>query len=162
MAGPTVAAMLYVSLRMTIDAPWHPHRCNSGNTVHRFDRTVTFLTREASFDVPLMRKVNIVRNVVHFDPQYWFTIFPVGGQFLDLRTFADTGHRVVTSHAFANARYAGNRCLVGIDMTMLARNFIVRGMYFVTEFDWLYRTAIGEILAVYPCANKESDHEHKS
>jgi hypothetical protein len=34
-------------------------------------------------------------------------------------------------------------------------------MYCVTEFDWLNRTAIGEIFAVYPCAYKQSEHEHK-
>ena len=162
MAGPAIAAMLYVSLRMTIDAPRHPHRGNTGYAVHCLDRTVTFLTRQSRLDMAFMREVNIVRNIVHFDPRYWFTIFPVGGQLQYLRTFADTGHRVVTSHAFANARYAGNRCLVGIDMTMLARNFIVRGMYSVTEFDWLNRTAIGEIFAVYPCANKEADHDNQS
>ena len=109
-----------------------------------------------------MREVNIVRNIVHFDPRYWFTIFPVGGQLQYLRTFADTGYRVVTSHAFADAGYAGNRRLVGIDVAMLARNFVVRGMYFVTEIDWLNRTAIGEIFAVYPSANKQADHDNHS
>ncbi len=163
MAGPAIATVLYISLGMTIDTPRHPHRCNPGDTVHRLDRTVAFLTREGRVrvDVPLMRKVNIVRKIVNFYPRYWFTIFPVGGQLQYLRTVSDTGYRGVTSHAFADAGYPGNRRLVGIDVAMLARNFVVRGMYRVTEFDGLYRTAIGEILALYPRANKESDHEHK-
>ena len=161
MAGPAIAAMLYVSLRMTIDTPRHPHRGNTGNTIHCLNGTVTFLTRQSRLDMAFMREVNIVRNIVNFDPRYWFTIFPVGGQLQYLRTVSDTGYRGVTSHAFADAGYAGNRRLVGIDVAMLARNFVVRGMYCVTEFDGLYRTAIGEILAVYPCASKESDHEHK-
>ena len=153
--------MFHVFLRMTIDAPRHPQCCNTGNTVHRLHRTMTFLTREVRLDVPLMRKMNKVGNIVNFDPRYRFTIFPVGGQLQDLRMFADTGYRVVTSHAFTNAGHAGNRRLVGIDMAVLARNLAVRDMYCVTEFDWLNRTAIGEIFAVYPCAYKQSEHEHK-
>ena len=162
MAGPAIATVLYISLGMTIDTPRHPHRCNPGNTIHCLHGTVTFLTRESRLDVPLVRKVNKIRNVVNFNPRYRFTIFPVGDQFQDLRTFADTGYGVVTSHAFADAGYAGNRRLVGIHVAMLARNFVIRSVYRVTEFDWLDRTAIGEVFAVYPCANKESDHEHQS
>ncbi len=146
---------------MTIDAPRHSHRCNTGNAVHRLHRTVTFLTREARLDVPLMRKVNKVGNIVHFNPRYRFTIFPVGGQLQDLRTFADTGYRFVTSHAFANAGHAGDRRLVGIDVAVLARNLVVRGMYRVTELDGLNRAAIGEIFAVYPRAYKQSEHENE-
>ena len=154
MAGPAIAAMLYASLCMTIDAPRHPHRLNTGNTIHRLHGTVTFLTREARLDVPLMCKVNIVGKIVNFYPRYRFTIFPVGGQFQNLRTIANTGYGRVTPHALANAGYAGNRCFVGIDVAVLARNLIVRGMNRVTEFDWLNRTAVRKILAVYPCADK--------
>ena len=161
MAGPAIAAMFHVFFRMTIDAPGHPQRYNTRHSVHRLHRTVTFLTREVRLDVPLMRKMNKVGNIVNFNPRYRFTIFPVGGQLQDLRTFADTGYRFVTSHAFTDAGYAGNRRLVGIDVAVLARNLAVRDMYCVTEFDWLNRTAIGEIFAVYPCAYKQSEHEHK-
>ncbi len=156
MAGPAIAAMFHVSFRVAIDAPGHPQCCNAGNAVHCFYRTVTFLTREARPDVPLMREVNKVRNIVNFNPRYRFTIFPVDGQLQDLRTVTDTGYGFVTSHAFANAGYAGNRSRVGIDVTVPARNLVVRGMYHVTEFDWLNRTAIGKIFAVYPCAYKQS------
>ncbi len=159
MAGPAIAAMFHVSFRVAIDAPGHPQCCNTGNAVHCLYRTVTFLTCEARPDVALMREVNKVRNIVNFNPRYRFTIFPVGGQLHDLRTFADTGHGLVTSHAFADAGYAGNRRPVGIDVAVLARNLVVRGMYRVTEFDGLNRTAIGEIFAVNPCAYKQSEHE---
>ncbi len=159
MAGPAIAAMLYASLCMTIDAPRHLHRRNTGNTIHRLYGTVTFLTREARLDVPLMCKVNIVGKIVNFYPRYRFTIFPVGGQLQNLRTIANTGYGRVTPHAFANAGYARNRCFVGIDVAVLTRNLVVRGMYRVTEFDGLNRTAIGEIFAVNPCAYKQSEHE---
>lgn len=159
MARPAIAAVLYISLRMTFDAPWHPHRCDTGDTVHCFDRTVTFLTFEAGLDMPLMREVNIVGNVVYLDPRYWFAIFPVSRQFHDLRTVADSGQRFVTAHAFAHARYAGDGRPGGIDMAILARNFVIRGMNRVAEFDWLNRTAIGKKLAVYPGSRKQSEHE---
>ncbi len=158
MAGPAIAAMFHVSFRVAIDAPGHPQCCNAGNAVHCFYRTVTFLTREARPDVPLMREVNKVGNIVNFNPRYRFTFFPVGGQLQNLRTITDTGNGLVTSHAFANAGYAGNRRLVGIDVAVLARNFVVRGMYSVTEFDWLHGSAIGEIFAVYPCAYEQPYH----
>ena len=61
MAGPAIATMLYILLRMTIDAPRHPHRCNASNAVHCFHRTVAFLAREARLDVALMCEVNKIR-----------------------------------------------------------------------------------------------------
>ena len=164
MTGPAIATVLYISLGMTIDTPRHPHRCNTRNSIHRLHGSVAILTRERRFriDVPLVRKVNKIRNVVNLNPRNRFTIFPVGGQLQDLRTFADAGYGVVTSHAFADAGYAGNWRLVSINVAMLARNFVIRGVYSMTEFDWLDRTSIGEIFAVDPCADKESDHEHQS
>ena len=161
-AGPAIASMLYVFLRVAIDAPRHRHCCDTAYSVHRLHRSVAFLTREAGTNMALMRKVHKIRKIVNFNPRDRFTIFPVAGQFQDLRTFANTGYGVVASHAFANAGYAGNRRLVGIDVTMLARNLVVRCMYHVTEFDWLNRTAIGKIFAVYPCARKKSCQEYKS
>ncbi len=92
MAGPAIATMLYVFLRMTIDTPWHPHRRNTSNAVHCFHRTMTFLTLEARFDVALVCEVNKVGYVMHLYPRNWFSLFPVGGQLQDLRTFADAGH----------------------------------------------------------------------
>ena len=67
----------------------------------------------------------------------------------------------MASHAFADAGHARNRRLVGIDMTILARNLVIRGMYRVTEFDGLNGAAIGKIFAVYPGANKKPQHEHQ-
>ena len=159
MARPAIAAMLYFSLRMTIDAPWHLHWCDTGDAIHGFNGTVTFLAREAGLDMPFVREVNKVGNIVYFDPRYRLAIFPVGGQLHNFRTFANAGHRVVTPHAFADARHAGDRCSVGINMAVLARNLIVRGMYRMAERDRLNRAAIGEKLAVYPCACKQSEHK---
>ncbi len=153
--------MLHISLSMTIDAPRHPHRGNTGYAVHRLHRTVTFLTGQSRLDMALVCKVHVVRNVVNLDPRYRFLVFPVGGQLQNFRAFADTGYRAVTAHTFADAGYAGNRRLVGVNVAVLARNCIVRGMYRVTEFDGLNRAAIGEILAVYPCAYKKPEHEHQ-
>ncbi len=80
MAGPAIATMLYISLSMTIHAPRHPHRRDTSDTVHRLHRTMTFLAREARLDVTLVRKVNVVRNIVNLNPRYRFLVFPIGGQ----------------------------------------------------------------------------------
>lgn len=162
MAGQAITTMLNIFLRMAIDTPRHSHRGNTGNSVHCLDGTVAFLTRDARLDVALVRKVNIVRKIVHFNPRYGFTIFPVSDQLQDLRAFADTGYKVMTSHAFADTGYARNRRPVGINVAMLARNFVVRSMHCVAEFDGLNRAAIGEIFAMYPCAKKKSDHDYES
>lgn len=162
MAGQAITTMLNIFLRMAIDTPRHSHRGNTGNSIHCLDGTVAFLARDARLDVALVRKVNIVRKIVHFNPRYGFTIFPIGDQLQNFRAFADTGYKVMTAHAFADAGYARNRRPVGIDVTMLARNFVVRGMHYVAEFDGLHWTAIGEIFALYPCAKKQSDHEYES
>ena len=161
MAGPAIAAVLYILLCMTIDAPRHPHRCNTSHTIHCLHGPVTFLTRESGLDVPLVRKVNIVGYIVNFYPRNRFAIFPVSDQLQNLRTFADAGYRLVTANAFVNTGYAGDRRLVCIDVAVLARNFIIRGVHRVTEFYGLDRTAVGEIFAMYPCADKQSYHEHK-
>ncbi len=92
MAGPAIATVLYIFLRMTIDAPRHPHRCNTSNAVHCFHRTVAFLTREAGFDVALMCEVNEIGQIVHLDPRNRFLVFPVGSQLNYFRAFADAGH----------------------------------------------------------------------
>ncbi len=152
--------MFYIFLRVAIDAPRHPHGRNTGNSVHRLHRTVTFLAREPCLDVPLMGKVHKIGNIVHFDPRNRLTILPVCGELQNLRTFADTGYSLVTSHAFADAGDAGHRRLVRIDMTVLARNLVVRCMHRVTEFDWLNRAAIRKIFAMHPCADEQPYHYH--
>lgn len=83
--------MFYASLSMAIHTPWHGHRRDTGDTIHRFYRTMTFLTRDARPDVPLMREVNEVRYVVHLDPGNRFAPFPVSQQFSDFRSVADIG-----------------------------------------------------------------------
>jgi len=161
MAGPAVAAMLYFSFCMTIDAPRHPHRHNTGNTVHRFHGTMTFLAFEVGLDVPFMRKVNKVGNVMYLDPRNRLTVLPVGGELQNFRLITNARHGLVAPHAFTDAGNAGRRRPVGIDVTVLARNFVVRGMHRVTEFNWLNRTAVRKIFAVYPCAYEQSDHHHQ-
>jgi len=161
MTGPAIATVFDVFLRMAFDAPGHSHCCNSGDAIHSFDWSVAFLAGEARLDMPLMRKVNKIGHIVHFDPRYRFTIFPVCHQLQNLRLFADAGYRLVTSNAFANTGDAGDRCRVRIDVAVLARNLIVRCMHLVTEFDWLNRTAVRKIFAVHPCAYQQSEHRHK-
>ena len=161
MTSPTIAAIFYVSLSVAIDTPRHPHRCNTGHTVHCLYGTVTFLTRQSCLDVPLMREVNKIGNIVHFNPRYGFTIFPVGGQLQNFRPFTDAGYKFVTSNTFAHAGDAGDRRPVRIVVTVLARNLIVCRMYLVTKIDWLNRAAIRIIFAVNPYAYQQSKYYHE-
>ncbi len=161
MAGQAIATMLNASLRMTIHAPGHLHRRNASNPVHCLYRAMTLLAFEARLDMSLMRKVNKVGKVVNFDPRNWFAIFPVGDELLNLIAVADARDRFVTSHTFANAGNAGDGRLVCVDVAVLTRNLVVRGVYRVAEFDRLNRTAVRKIFAVYPCAYEQSDHHHQ-
>lgn len=146
---------------MAIDTPGHFQCHNTGNAVHCLYRAMTFLTLEVRLDVPLMRKVNKIGHIVHFDPRYRFTIFPVGVQLDDFRLLAHVGQGLMATYALANAGDAGDWCRVRIDVAVLARNLIVRCMHLVTEFDWLDRAAIRKIFAVHPCADQQSEHCHE-
>jgi hypothetical protein len=161
MAGQAIATMLNVSLRMTIDAPGHPHRCNASDPVHCLYRAMTLLAFEPRLDVSLMSKVNKVGKVVNLDPRNGFAIFPIGCELHDFVTVADARYRFVTSHTFANAGYAGDGRPVCVDVTVLTRNLIVRGVNRVAEFDRLDRTAVRKIFTVYPSAGKKTDHDHE-
>ena len=161
MAGQAIATMRNATLRMTIHAPGHLHRRNTSNPVHCFYRAMTLLAFEACLDVSLMSKVNKVGKVVNLDPRNRFAIFPIGGELHDFLTVADARYRFVTSHAFTNAGHACHGALVCVEVAVLTRNLIVRGVYRVAEFDRLDRTAVREIFTVYPSAGKETDHDHE-
>lgn len=161
MTSPAIAPMLYVFFRMAIDAPGHSQRSNPRDAVHGLDGSVAFLTFDVCFYVPLMCEVNEIGDIVHLDPWYRFTLFPVGVQLEDFRLLAHVGQGFMATHALADAGDAGDRCRVRIDVAVLARNLIVRCMHLVTEFDWLDRAAIRKIFAVHPCADQQSEHCHK-
>jgi len=160
MAGPAISAVFHFLFGMTIHTPGHPHCRDTGYTVHSFDRAMTFLAVEARLDMSLMGEVNEVGDVVDFDPRNRLATFPVGGELLNPLTVADAWYGFVTTHALANAGHARNGRPVRINVTVLARNLIVRGMNLVTEFDWLDRAAIREIFSVYPCAREKPEHDH--
>lgn len=153
--------MLYFPFRVAIDAPRHPHRCNPGNTVHRLHGPVTFLAFEVGLDVSFMREVNKIGNIVYLDPRNRLAILPIRRKFQYLRLITDARYRIVAAHAFANAGNAGNRRSVGINVAVLARNFVVRGVHCMTEFDRLNRATVRIIFAVYPCAYEQSDHHYQ-
>ena len=121
---------------------------------------MTLLALEARLDMSLVSEVNKVGKVVNLDPRNRFAIFPIGCELHDFVAVADAWHRFVTSHAFANTGYAGDGRLVCVDVAVLTRNLIVRGVYRVTEFDRLNRTAVRKIFAVYPSAGKKTHDNH--
>lgn len=153
--------MLYVFFRMAIDAPGHSQRSNPRDAVHGLDGSVAFLTFDVCFYVPLMCEVNEIGDIVHLDPRYRFTLFPVGVQLEDFRLLAHVGQGFMATHALADAGDAGDRRRGGIDMTVLARDLVIRCMHCVTEFDRLDRRAIRIVFAVHPYACQQSKHRHE-
>jgi hypothetical protein len=63
---------------MAFDAPGHSQRSDPRDTVHSLNGSVTFLTFDVCLYVPLVREVNEIGDIVHFNPRYGFTIFPIG------------------------------------------------------------------------------------
>ena len=158
MTRPAIAAVFHIFFGMAVDAPGHLHGCNACDPPHGFHRPVTFLALEAGLDVPLVREVHEVRHIVHRDPGNGFAVLPVFGKLQNLRFFADTRNGFVAADALAHARDTGDRRRGCIDVTVLARDLIVRRMHYVAEFAGLPRPAIREIFAVHPRARHKTDH----
>ena len=142
MACPAIASMFHISFRVTVYTPLHPHRGNPGDSIHGFYRAVAFLTFQSRFNMPLVREVNEIRQIVYLDPWNGLTIFPVADKLQYFRPFADTRYRFVAPHALANAGNASNGCFVRVDVAVLARYLVIGCMYCVTEFDGLDGTSI--------------------
>jgi len=153
--------MLYVFCRMAIDAPGHFQRSDPRYTVHGLDGSVAFLTFDASLYVPLVCEVNEIGDIVHFNPRYRFTIFPIRVQLEDFRLLSHVGQSLVATHALADAGDAGNRRRGSIDMTVLARDLVIRYMHGVAEFDRLDRRAVRIVFAVHPYACQQPKHRHE-
>jgi len=161
MTSPAIAAMFYVFLSVAVDAPRHPHRSNSANPIHCLDGSLAFLALDVCLYVPFVCEVDEIGDVVHFDPGDRLTIFPVRHELDDFRLLSRIWQGPVTSHALADTGYTCGRRLVCVHVAVLTRNFIIRCMHCMTEFDWLNRGSIREIFAVHPYACQQSKHRHQ-
>lgn len=136
MAGPAIRAVLHLIFLVAIQAPSHLHRRQSLHTVHGFNRTVTGLTFQPGGDMPIMRKMDKIRQVVHFDPGDGLLVIEVVQYFLDLAPIG--GHFIVTANAFINAGHASRNRPPGLYMAVHARNFVISGVNLVAEIDRLF------------------------
>ena len=104
-AGPAIATVLNLLLRMTVYAPRHFQIGNPSNAVHGFHWAVAFLTGEPCLDVAFVREMDKVGNVINLDPRNRFLFFPIFEYFQDLRSIC--GNSFVATHALIDTRHAG-------------------------------------------------------
>ncbi|MEE8403304.1 MAG: hypothetical protein V3R93_06090 [Candidatus Hydrothermarchaeaceae archaeon] len=101
-----------------------------------------------------MRKIDEIREVIHFDPWYRLFSFPVTKNLFNLRFV--TSYNFMTTHAFTDTRNTGNprpRC---IDMTIHAWYIVISGVYLVTKVDRLFRGCTGIVSTIHPIAYEKS------
>ncbi len=90
---------------VTGDTPAHSQGTYLAHGAHDLHLAVTFGAIQAGFDVPLVGKVHVLRQVMHFDPGNRLFVVPVFGQFLHFRPFRRSG--LVAGHALFHGRHAG-------------------------------------------------------
>ena len=122
---------------MTFDAPRHVQRLDFGNPVHGFHGAVTLLTLEICLDMPLVREMHEVRNVVDFYPRNRFLSLPVTENLHDFWPVPHTGYLGMTARTTIHTGHARTGRAAGIDVAILTGNFIFPRMNAVTEFDGL-------------------------
>lgn len=104
------ALKLRLALFVASDTPAHLQRCNLLHNVHLLDFTVTLLALNAStavsliLHVNLVRKVDVIRKVMHFDPLNWIIVIIMLSNFLNIGLISS--HQTVTAHARVQRRNA--------------------------------------------------------
>ena len=103
------ALKLRLALFVASDTPAHLQRCNLLHNVHLLDFTMTLLALNAStavsliLHVNLVRKVDVIRKVMHFDPLNWIIVIIMLSNFLNIGIISS--HQTVT-HARVQRRNA--------------------------------------------------------
>lgn len=104
------ALKLRLAFFVASDTPAHLQRCNLLHNVHLLNFTVTLLALNTSTAVSLIlhmnlvRKMDVIRQVVHFDPLDRIVIIIVLGYFLNIGLIS--GHQTVTAHTRVQRRNA--------------------------------------------------------
>ncbi len=145
---------------MAFDTPGHSQWLLPRDSVHGFYRPMTLLALQIRLDMPFMREMHKIRHVIHLDPWNRLLISVILGDLYDLGRVG--GNRYVTAHAFFDRGYARRWRPGGINMAVLARNFVIPGMNFMTEFDRLHRTGVIIIGAIYPDSRDKTGQTDKN
>lgn len=131
-----------VSFFMATETPTHDQALGLPDPRHIGNITMAFLALNASPDMPLVRKINVIREVVDLDPRDRFLTVPIALNLLYFRTIRAYGR--VTAQAPLDARDPRHFGLSSVNMTKGAKDRIVAGMYLVTEINRLFRGGIDD------------------
>ena len=112
-------------------APTHRQRSDLDRAFHLLNLTVADLTIHVGLDMPTVRETNVVGKVVHPDPWDRVTLFPVFGEFHDLRLL--DGYAAVAADTLLDRGDAGHGAAAGIGVTVLTPDFVVSGVNPVAE-----------------------------
>ena len=116
---------------VTVETPSHRQGFHLLSNFHAFDISVTACTINSSADVSLVRKTDIVWQVMDSQPGNRFFVFPVLKKFLNFRLVSQDG--LVTADATFDRRNTGNRSTTCISVAEFALNLILPGMMRMAE-----------------------------
>ena len=138
MASPAIDTGL--SLKVTIHAGLHMENACRANSLHTFDLPVAGLASHIGRYVPLMAKVNKIRQIIDLDP--WDRLFciPIMDKLLDLYfLFRDI---FMTADAKLHGWYTCDDRFARIGMTIGAVDFVVACVDLVAKINWLNRCGV--------------------
>ena len=120
---------------VTVETPPHGQRFHLLGNFHAFHISVTARTINSSADVCLVRKTDIVWQIMDSQPGNRFFVFPILKKFLNFRLVSQDG--LVTADATFDRRNPGNRPTTCIRVAEFAFNLILPGMMCMAECNWL-------------------------
>jgi hypothetical protein len=138
----SIFSKLDLSLAVTFDAPAHAELLNLGDPVHRFHIAMAgFTVHFAGINMLGMIEVSMVREVVHPDPFNRLTGFDRFINFLNLccPCISALPDYIMAIHAYVNRRDTCMFALHDGGVAIFAVDFIISGMNFMGEKDWLVR-----------------------
>ncbi|CAM6053623.1 unnamed protein product [Sphagnum tenellum] len=116
---------------MTFHTPSHRKRALLFDTIHFFHITVTGFTRHAFCNVPLMRKIDVIRELVDPDPLNGFTGVIGCSHLLNQRTVGL--HHIMTVHTDIERRNCCVSRFLYSRVAVLAGNLSDSGVKLMTE-----------------------------
>lgn len=104
MTSPAILAVLDSPLLVTAKTPAHLQRRNLRYPRHLCDVTMALLALQPGLYMPLVREVNIVRQIMNLDPRDRLFLIPIGGKLLYERRIGL--YYLMAAHATLHVRHA--------------------------------------------------------
>ena len=122
---------------MTVDAPPHVEWVLCGDDVHRVDLSMALAAVEPEVHVRLVRKLNVVGEVVDLHPFDRLARLP---RFVNFLNFGRLRlHLAVAVHAHVDARDRGVLSLTGAHVTVATRRLVNTGVQLMAKCNRLLR-----------------------